>query len=76
MVKISMKAKHEIIESQRKNYKKLSKKEKSSVITSICRTTGLSRDRAIRLLKGSKKLRNGIVKRNRKPTYGSEVLKA
>ena len=55
MTKISMKARKEIIDKHAGKYRKASKKEKAEILNSVCSATGLSRDRAARVLRGEKK---------------------
>jgi len=83
MVKLSMKARMEVIERKRKAYKKATKKGKGEILDSICETTGLSRDRAKRLLgwneaKQTSQMRNAKAKgrRGRKKKYGAEEAEA
>jgi hypothetical protein len=77
MIKISMKAKKEVIEKQKKKYRKLTKKAKSAVIDSVVMTTGLSRDRASRLLSGKYELVSKKKIRTRTGKYSNpEFVKA
>lgn len=80
MKKISMKARNEIIEKQKPKYKKATKKEKGVILTSTCETTGLSRNRAKRLLSGSAIIKTKEKKRKdnrgRKVKYDFEVTEA
>jgi len=72
MKKVSMKTRNEIIEAHKPNYKVSTKKEKNQIISAICESTGLSRDRATRLLNGSAKPKKKISKkdnRGRKRIY-------
>ena len=57
MKKVSMKARKEIIEAQISKYKKSTKKGKQEILNNICESTGLSRDRAARLLSGASRLK-------------------
>ena len=74
--KLSMKARNEVISKQHPRYVKASKKEKTEIISIVCEATGLSRDRAARVL------RKGILKESTKPKgkrgpkkkYGIDVL--
>lgn len=78
MTKISMKARKEIIEKQAGKYRKASKKEKTAMLNAVCSATGLSRDRAARILHGEKP--KGGEKNRKKPgrrtTYDSAVRQA
>ena len=78
MGKISMKARIEVIEKQKAQYKKASKKEKGLILTNICESTGYSRDRAARLLGMVKKEKatktNKNEKRGRKIEYTKELV--
>lgn len=79
MIKVSMATKKEIIKEHKKRYIKASKKEKGQILSDVCNTTGLSRDRATRLLNGSaiaKKANIKGSKRGRKTIYTYEVLTA
>ena len=76
MTKISVKSRHEVIKRHSAKYKKSSKKEKGQILDSICLSTGLSRDRAKKLLAGhvkktasSKSAGNTSKKRGRKIKY-------
>ena len=76
MQKITMSARDEVINKQRYRYSKATKKEKSLILNTVCQSTGLSRDRAARLLRAtssrkdmSKKGRSG-----RKTKYGSDIV--
>jgi hypothetical protein len=70
-----MKSREELIKRQHPKYLKASKKEKTQLINTVCETTGLSRDRASRLLRNgiSKKVSNAKGKRGPKKKYGSDV---
>ena len=54
MTKISMKSRKEVIKRYCAKYKKSSKKEKGEILDGVCLATGLSRDRAKKLLCGRK----------------------
>jgi hypothetical protein len=72
-----MKAREEVIRRNREKYLKSTKKGKSAILDSVCLSTGLSRDRAARLLCGKKRSqKESITKRGRKRTYGPEVVTA
>ena len=74
-----MKARKEIIEANKAKYKKSTKKGKQQILNNICESTGLSRDRAARLLSGTAKSKTSNPKkdsRGKKPVYGVEVIKA
>jgi hypothetical protein len=75
MAKLSMKARSEVIDKHKKKYLKASKKDKGVILDSVCLSTGLSRDRAARLLSGGDKLRHkeSLKKRGRKTQYKSDV---
>jgi hypothetical protein len=75
MAKLSMKARSEVIDKQKKKYQRASKKDKGTILDSVCVSTGLSRDRAARLLSGNDILRHkaSLKKRGRKTEYGSDV---
>jgi hypothetical protein len=70
-----MKARNEVIDKHKNKYKKSSKKEKGTILDSVCLSTGLSRDRAARLLSGNDILRHkeSLKKRGRKTIYKSDV---
>jgi hypothetical protein len=74
-----MKARYEVIKKQKDPYRKSSKKEKGRILDHVCESTGLSRDRAKKLL-GRNKARspnNSFAKRRgRKPKYGKIVAEA
>jgi len=71
MKKVSMKARIEIIDKQIKKYRKASKKEKSQILNTICESTGLSRNRAKRLLSGSAVIKKKDKKK--KDTRGRKI---
>jgi hypothetical protein len=50
MAKVSMKARREVLNKHIAAYRKASKKEKGEILNIVCGSTGLSRDRAARLL--------------------------
>ena len=50
MAKLDMKTRRTVIGGQKARYKKASKKEKGQILDSVCLATGLSRDRAKKLL--------------------------
>jgi hypothetical protein len=70
-----MKARIEVINKHKKRYRTSSKKEKGAILDSVCLSTGLSRDRAARLLSGNDVLRykESLKKRGRKTKYKSDV---
>ena len=79
MTKIGMKSRQEVIKRYCAKYKKSSKKEKGKILDSICLATGLSRDRAKKLLSGN--IREVAVaskskKRGRKPKYNGHTQAA
>ena len=55
MTKVSMKTRKEIIDKHAGKYRKASKKTKMEILNYVCSATGLSRDRAARVLRGEKK---------------------
>ena len=74
-----MKARNEVIERHKKNYRKSTKKEKQFIINNVCESTGLSRDRAARLLRCPIKIcKSKSKKRNqgRKKYYDKETVDA
>jgi hypothetical protein len=73
MAKTSMATKKEIIGSHGAKYRKSSKKAKGTILSAVCLATGLSRDRAARLLSGTTKRVKGQGKRGRKPRYVGSV---
>jgi len=75
MTKISVKSRQEIIKRYGAKYKKSSKKEKGRILDSVCFATGLSRDRAKKLLCGrhSETSAPKKGKRGRKRKYGDDV---
>jgi len=79
MTKISMKARKEIIDKHAGTYRKASKKKKMEILNYVCAATGLSRDRAARVLRGEKKSKiksKPRKKPGRKPIYDFEVCQA
>jgi len=78
MKKISMKARKEVIQLHKKNYRKASKKEKGQIINTVCEATGLSRDRCARLLTGTKYIKSKKTKENRgrKVQYDKQIALA
>jgi hypothetical protein len=80
MAKVSMKTRREIIERQRGRYQKAAKKQKGIILDSVCMDTGISRDRAARLLsdKANSKTQPAamVKKRGRKTIYDEKVLVA
>jgi len=74
-----MKTRKEIIYAHKDKYQKSTKKERGQLLNSICESTGLSRDRAARLLREEKTREKIDLKkenRGRKPKYNAEVIKA
>ena len=71
MTKISMRSRKEVIKRYSAKYKKSSKKEKGKILDGVCLATGLSRDRAKKLLCGRiKKVQApSSKKRGRKTKY-------
>jgi len=78
MTKISMKSRQEVIKRYSAKYKRSSKKEKGRILDSVCLTTGLSRDRAKKLLCGRhcEKTVPKTKKRGRKLKYDGNVQAA
>ncbi|MDR0875636.1 MAG: transposase [Clostridiales Family XIII bacterium] len=78
MTKVSMKSRREIIEKQYDKYQKSTKKQKSKILDAVCESTGISRDRAARILacKPPPRSRPKTVfeTRGRKTVYGEDVL--
>ena len=81
MAKVSMKARIEVLSKHKAKYRKASKKEKGEILDIVSGSTGLSRDRAARLLSGHTKGKSppkpkniGIRGRNR--IYDFPVIKA
>lgn len=76
MAKVSMKARGEVIERHKKAYKRCGKKEKTKLLDIVCESTGLSRDRAARLLTGKGRTgtaKGGGKKRGRKREYDDKI---
>jgi len=78
MTKISMKSRQEVIQRYCARYKKSSKKEKGRILDYVCSATGLSRDRAKKLLCGRIKKAEApkLKKRGRKIKYGDSFRAA
>jgi hypothetical protein len=79
MAKVSMKARTEVIERHKSAYKRGKKKEKTKLLDIVCAGTGLSRDRAARLLSGKSGTagtRKTKGKRGRKRTYDDKFRRA
>jgi len=79
MTKVSMKARKEIIDKHAGKYRKARKKEKTEILSYVCSATGLSRDRAARVLRGEKKPKSRQKPRKkpgRKRIYDFEVCQA
>jgi hypothetical protein len=79
MAKVSMKARIEILNKHMVKYRKASKKEKGKILDIVCGSTGLSRDRAARLLSAHTKGKSPpklIGKRGRHRIYDFPVIKA
>ena len=79
MTKVSMKARKEIIDKHAVKYQKACKKERTEILDFVCSATGLSRDRAARVLHINKKhqqTHKALKKSGRKRIYDSEVCKA
>lgn len=79
MAKASMATRDELIKRNRAKYQKSSKKGKGLILDGFCLNTGLSRDRAARLLSGNAvKLTPSTKgkKRGRKPLYDDSAVSA
>jgi len=79
MAKVSMKARKEILEQHKAKYRKATKKEKGEILNVVCGATGLSRDRAARLLSSHMKPKpreKPVLERGRKRVYDFETAKA
>jgi hypothetical protein len=79
MAKVSMKARIEVLNKHMAKYRKASKKEKGEILDIVCGSTGLSRDRAARLLSAHTKGKSPpkpIGKRGRNRIYDFPVIKA
>ena len=79
MAKVSMKARIEVLNKYMAKYRKASKKEKGEILDIMCGSTGLSRDRAARLLAAHTKGKSPpkpCSKRGRKRTYDFSMIKA
>jgi hypothetical protein len=76
MAKVSMKARGKVIERHKKAYKRSGKKEKTKILDIVCKSTGLSRDRAAWLLSGKARTgtaKGGEKKRGRKREYDDKI---
>jgi hypothetical protein len=73
-----MNSRQEIIKKYHAKYKKSSKKEKGQILDTVCHVTGLSRDRAKKLLCGQARKTVSLksAKQGRKPKYGTHVRMA
>lgn len=76
MAKASMRTRKEIIGKHRARYKKSIKKDKGVILDAVCMATGLSRDRAQRLLSGKEDLRKKSSRSGRNRKYGQKVRDA
>ena len=76
MDKISMNARKEILDKNRTSYAKASKKQKTLILNTVCQSTGLSRDRAARLLAHFPQKRVKPKPSGRKPVYTARVVSA
>ena len=76
MAKASMKTRQEIINRHRVRYRKATKKQKGEILNSVCMDTGLSRDRAARLLSGEAVIKKRLEskRRGRRRQYGDDVV--
>jgi len=71
-----MKARREVIDRYVGKYFKAKKKEKSEILDHVCSATGLSRDRAARVLRVGKKKSKPRKRPGRKKVYDFEVFQA
>lgn len=79
MAKVSMKARIEVLNKHMAKYRKASKTEKGGILDIVCGSTGLSRDRAARLLSAHTKGKSPpkpCGKRGRSRIYDFPVIKA
>jgi hypothetical protein len=79
MAKVSMKARNEVLNQYIAKYRKASKKEKGGILNIVCGSTGLSRDRAARILSAHTKGKpppKHTGKRGRNRIYDFPVVKA
>ena len=80
MAKVSMKARKEVLDKHTSKYRNASKKEKGKILDVVCGSTGLSRDRAARLLTARPKSRSTMKpqktgKRGRNRIYDLPVIR-
>jgi hypothetical protein len=71
-----MRTRKEIIGEQRAKYKKSTKKGKSAILDAVCISTGMSRDRAQRILNSNDELYKKSARSGRNPKYGQTVRAA
>jgi hypothetical protein len=71
-----MRTRKEIVGKQRNKYKKSTKKGKGAILDTVCAATGLSRDRAQRILNGNDELHRKAGRSGRNPKYGQSVRTA
>ena len=71
-----MATRKEIIDKHAAKYRKASKKGKGEILNFVCFATGLSRDRAARVLRGKERRPRPSGKRGRKRIYGHDVFLA
>jgi hypothetical protein len=73
-----MKSRREIIEKQRSKYQRSKKKQKTKILDAVCEASGLSRDRAARLLSSKAppgdKRKPKVETRGRNAIYGEDVV--
>ena len=70
-----MKTRREVIQRQSKAYARAGKKEKGRILDGVCEATGLSRDRASRLLRAKQSRKKAVPgKRGRKRKYQSPIM--
>ena len=76
MAKVSMGTRKEIAGKHRERYRKSTKKGKSSILDAVCLSTGLSRDRAQRILNSSGSLGRKSERSGRNRKYGQKAREA
>jgi len=76
MTKTSMATRREVAEKHKGKYLKSSKEEKGVILDAVCLATGLSRDRAARILSDAAPPPKRRERRGRKERYGSDVIVA
>jgi hypothetical protein len=71
-----MRTRKEIIGKHRAKYRKSTKKDKGAILDAVCLATGLSRDRAQRVLNSNDELYKKSARSGRNPKYGQAVRTA